>query len=208
MKLNSALAIATSVLAAAVIAGTAVVVTTPPNPNPKPSMQASQAVGSSSGEEAKTALRAVVDASIAKLGSTGWVQVQVKTGKRVFFDPTYEGEYKVAAKGTPDGNPFVHGSMFEVIPFDLMDKLERTPEDLSVTVRGDTITVKNVDTAANGTAFTEYKIADGLIVSATIRDRVGAKNELKDVTQCHYGLDSVAKSDLIYANENQSFGHD
>lgn len=157
---------------------------------------------------AATELRRIVDASIATLGTTGWVQVNEGTGKRVFFDPSYKGEYKVAARESKTSEPYVEGSMFEVVPFELMDLLERTPQELKVSKTNDIFMVSFVDSMAKGTAVTEYKIENGLIVSKTIRDHVGKSNEVHSLVSCHYGLDAQAKADLDFANQHQIVGND
>jgi hypothetical protein len=159
--------------------------------------------------EGAVELRRAVDASIALLGSTGWVQVNEITGKRVFFNPAYEGQYQVAAKDDEASKPYVMGSMFEVVPFELMDILTRTASEITVTKKGDVFIVANRDNVAKGTAVTEYATRNGVIVSKTIRDHIGKKNELNVVVTCNYGLDPQAKSDLIYANTHQqNGGHD
>ncbi len=160
-------------------------------------------------EGAALELRAIVDASIARMGTNGYVQENLKTGARVIFDPTYKGEYQFVGQVSEKAKAAVHGSGFETYPFALMEQLELTYEDITVTKTGDLFVVKQKDTAADGTAFTEYQVKDGVIIGATIRDRVGAKNELKDVNVCYYGLDKAAKEAVVWANEHQSTGgHD
>ena len=174
----------------------------------KPNASASASPKKSVETGALAMLHNAINNSIAKLGSTGYVQVTQKTGKRVFFDPSYKGEYQVAAKDGVGGTPYVEGSMFEVIPVTLLEDLFSRENDFKVTQKGDIFTVAHTDTAANGTAIVEYRVTDGLIVSATVRDHIGKKNELKVLTICHYGLDREAKTDLVYANKHQTFGHD
>lgn len=173
-----------------------------PDTSPSPAKEATT-------EDASSELRRIVDASVAKLGSTGWVQENPKTGKRVFFDPLGINGGKIAARDSKTSKPYLQGSMFEVVPFELMGLLERTPEDIKVTKDGEVFTVAYRDVMAKGSAFFEYQVQSGVIVSKTIRDRVGQKNELNVLIVCRYGLDETAKADLLYANNNpQVGGHD
>lgn len=159
------------------------------------------------GRAASEALRGYAENSIAALGSTGFVQEVLPSGKRVFFNPSYSGETLIAARDSATSKPYVLGSLM-LIPFDLLSQLDGKPDAIEVSSRGNIFTVAHVDTVANGTAINEYEIVGGVIQSKTVRDHIGKKNEISSKTACHYGLDKAAIADLDYANKHVVFGHD
>lgn len=163
----------------------------------------------SSDKSAHSRLRDVVDATVAKLGTTGWTEVNTSTKEVIVFDPSSKLNYQIASyKPGSSYKPTVLGSIM-IGPFELMWKLEEDMDDYKVYETSEGFGLKWVDTAENGTSVTEYEIKDGVLVSATIRDRIGKKNELNVLTKYFYGLDTSGKQALDYANQHlQEGGHD
>jgi hypothetical protein len=161
------------------------------------------------GKTEYTKLRQVVDATVAKLGATGWTEVNTSTNEVIVFDPSSKLEYQIATYTPKSSNKgSVLGSVM-IGPFDLMMNLEERTEDFKVYETEAGFGLKYIDTLENGTSVTEYEVQDGVMISATVRDRIGKKNELNVVTQYFYGLDNAGKKALVYANNHiEQGGHD
>jgi ABC-type antimicrobial peptide transport system permease subunit len=159
--------------------------------------------------EALTELRQVVDASVAKLGKTGWTEVSHVAHKITIFDPSSDLKYQTAEYYTqPKQDAYVLGSV-DIVPFNLMQRLEEESQDYVVYKTATGLGVKYKDTVSNGTSVTEYEVSGGVLVSQVVRDRIGQKNELKAQTDFFYGLDSAGHAALVWANNHISTGgHD
>jgi hypothetical protein len=181
-------------------------VLTTSQPNAKNETSSSSAVDA---ESAFNKLRQAVDATVAKLGTTGWTEINKSTKEVIVFDPSSKLDFQIASY-TPKSSykPSVLGSV-RIGPFDLMSKLEEATSDYIVYETESGYGIKYVDVTENGTSVTEYEIQDGVLISATVRDRIGKKNELNVVTLYFYGLDEEGLEALNYANNHlPEGGHD
>jgi len=158
---------------------------------------------------ASQALRKAVDLTVARLGQTGWTEVNHQAKTVTVFDPSSKLEFQIAQYVTkPPQKAEVLGSAM-IAPFRLMELLEEDSDSYAFYATEKGYGMKFKDTLNNGTSATEYEVEDGVLRSLSVRDRIGQENELNARTDFYYGLDKEGKKALSWANSHISRGgHD
>jgi hypothetical protein len=204
-KLNFATKAVIAFLSLAILLGIGLVLSSQIQPTKSEPSTTEQ---SSSGVSLDRAVE-IVSATVAKLGETGWTQVNTSSTETIVFDPSSRLAYQIAAyKTKPKTDAQVYGSIM-IEPFDLMRKIEEQSEDYVLYKTEFGFGLKFKDSKLNGTVMTEYEVSKGVLTAMVVRDRIGKKNELNVRTEFFYGLDKAGHKALKYANEHLSFGgHD